>query len=120
MKKIQFEVTEKDIEGYAGLSGDFNPIHLDQEYAVTHGFENKIAHGMLTMAKVWGMITNELESVLLPTEYQLTFQSPVYVGSTSRTDNHRKRECYPHHWKKPGNNSCKRINRPLNTKNRAS
>lgn len=81
MKKIHFEVTEKDIEGYAGLSGDFNPIHLNQEYAVTHGFENKIAHGMLTMAKVWGMITNELESVLLPTEYQLTFQSPVYVGA---------------------------------------
>ena len=41
MKKIQFEVTEKDIEGYAGLSGDFNPIHLNQEYAVTHGFATK-------------------------------------------------------------------------------
>ena len=81
MKKIQFEVTEKDIEGYAELSGDFNPIHLDREYAAVHGFSEKIAHGMLTMAKVWGTIANELESVLLPAEYQLTFQSPVYVGA---------------------------------------
>ena len=81
MKKIQFEVTEKDIEGYAGLSGDFNPIHLDREYAAAHGFAEKIAHGMLTMAKVWGMMANEFESVLFPAEYELTFQSPVYVGA---------------------------------------
>lgn len=81
MKKTQFEVTEKDIEGYAGLSGDFNPIHLDRKFAAGHGFSDKIAHGMLTMAKVWGVIANELGSVLLPAEYQLTFQSPVYVGA---------------------------------------
>jgi 3-hydroxybutyryl-CoA dehydratase len=81
LKKIQFEVTEKDIEGYAGLSGDFNPIHLDREYAATHGFPEKVAHGMLTMAKVWGMIANESEHGLLPAEYHLTFQSPVYVGA---------------------------------------
>ena len=79
MKTIHFEVSEKDIEGYAELSGDFNPIHFDQEYAATYGFENTIAHGMLTMAKVWSVVSNELALGLRPVQYSLSFQSPVYA-----------------------------------------
>ncbi|WP_342581589.1 MaoC/PaaZ C-terminal domain-containing protein [Ureibacillus sp. FSL W7-1570] len=80
MKKIQFEVTEKDIEGYAELSEDYNPIHLDNEYAKAHGFSGKMAHGMLSLAKVWGILANELEIMQFPAEFHLQFQSPVYVG----------------------------------------
>lgn len=80
LKKIQFEVTEKEIEAYTKLSGDDNPVHLDHEYATSHGFSGKIAHGMLTMAKAWGSIANEFENMQFPKELNLTFQSPVYAG----------------------------------------
>lgn len=81
MKIIPFTVTEKDIEDYAALSGDVNPIHLDREYALAHGFADKMAHGMLTMAKIWGVVSNELAPGELPVQYSLSFQSPVYAGS---------------------------------------
>ena len=41
-------VTETDIVMFAGLSGDTNPVHLNQEYAETTMFEGRIAHGMLS------------------------------------------------------------------------
>jgi 3-hydroxybutyryl-CoA dehydratase len=40
-------VTESDIVSYAGLTGDFNPIHIDAEYARESMFKERIAHGML-------------------------------------------------------------------------
>src|SRR3954447_15655654 len=43
-------VTETDIVNFAGLSGDFNPIHVDHEFAKTTPFRRPMAHGMLVMA----------------------------------------------------------------------
>jgi acyl dehydratase len=43
-------VTEADIVNFAGLSGDFNPIHVDHEFAKTTPFRRPIAHGMLVMS----------------------------------------------------------------------
>ncbi|TDA68014.1 MAG: hypothetical protein D9V47_08885 [Clostridia bacterium] len=40
-------VTETDIVNFAGLSGDFNPLHTDEEYAKTTPFGRRIAHGLL-------------------------------------------------------------------------
>ena len=40
-------LTESDILSYAGLTGDFNPIHIDAEYARASMFKERIAHGML-------------------------------------------------------------------------
>ncbi|MED3662016.1 MaoC/PaaZ C-terminal domain-containing protein [Ureibacillus sp. FSL K6-8385] len=82
MKTIRFKVTEQDIESYAELSGDVNPIHLNPEYAKAHGFSGKVAHGMLTMAKVWGILANEFDNMQFPAVFRLHFQSPVYVGET--------------------------------------
>lgn len=81
LKTISFQVTERDIVEYANVSGDFNPIHLDEKYAQQQGFESKIAHGMLTMAKVWSILSNELLSPeILPLKYDLSFLNPVYAG----------------------------------------
>jgi 3-hydroxybutyryl-CoA dehydratase len=78
---IAFQITEKDVEQYAVISGDYNPIHLDMEAAKQQGFTNKIAHGMLTVAKVLSVLSNES---LIPQELlsqcKFTFISPVYVG----------------------------------------
>ena len=41
-------MTETDIVMFAGLSGDYNPVHMDREYAADSRFGQRIAHGMLT------------------------------------------------------------------------
>lgn len=46
------------IRQYAEASGDFNPIHLDEEYAKQAGLGGVIAHGMLTMAQLTAMLTD--------------------------------------------------------------
>jgi 3-hydroxybutyryl-CoA dehydratase len=81
LKTINFLVTEQDVEAYANISGDFNPIHLDEKHAQQQGFTTKIAHGMLTMAKIWSVLSNELLSTrMLPSQYDISFLNPVYVG----------------------------------------
>jgi 3-hydroxybutyryl-CoA dehydratase len=80
VKKLQFQVTKSDITRYADVSQDRNPIHLDEKYAKGAGFSGKIAHGMLTMAKVISVVSNEL---LKPSQfiksYEFSFLAPVYV-----------------------------------------
>ena len=49
---------QNDLVKYAKASGDFNPIHLDKEFAKTMGFDNVIAHGMLVMAHLGKSIAN--------------------------------------------------------------
>ncbi|WP_374717658.1 MaoC/PaaZ C-terminal domain-containing protein [Neobacillus sp.] len=81
MKNFTFNITEEEVEQYAIISGDNNPVHLDIGVAKQQGFSNKIAHGMLTVAKVLGIVSNE---ILAPQEwvykYEFTFTSPVYLG----------------------------------------
>lgn len=76
-------VTETDIIMYAGISGDFNPAHMNAEAAKDSMFGQRIAHGMLSA----GFISNVL-GMQLPgpgTIYmgqELKFVKPVYVGDT--------------------------------------
>ena len=49
---------QDDLVKYAKASGDFNPIHLDKEFAKTMGLDNVIAHGMLIMAHLGRSIAN--------------------------------------------------------------
>lgn len=48
-------VTEADVVAFAGLSGDFNPLHTDEEFGKTTQFGGRIAHGMLVVAMATGM-----------------------------------------------------------------
>ena len=50
-------VTEADIVHFAGFSGDFNPIHIDHEFARSTPFRQPIAHGLLVWAGAWWKIT---------------------------------------------------------------
>ena len=56
-KNIGF-FNQNDLVKYAKASGDFNPIHLDKEFAKTMGLDNVIAHGMLIMAHLGKSIAN--------------------------------------------------------------
>ncbi|MGE8203159.1 MaoC family dehydratase [Heyndrickxia sp. NPDC080065] len=76
-------ITESDIVLFAGLSGDFNPIHLDKEYAKKTRFNQRIAHGLLTSS-----LLSQLLGVHLPgkgsvyKEQTMRFTSPVFIGDT--------------------------------------
>jgi len=53
-------VTEQDIQLFSIVSGDVNPVHLDEEYAATTMFKGRIAHGMLTGAFISAALALEL------------------------------------------------------------
>jgi acyl dehydratase len=79
-------VTETDIVNFAGLSGDFNPIHLDHEYAKTTPFRRPIAHGLLVMAIGSGLGINfpPMRTQAILSMKEVNFREPVFIGDTIR------------------------------------
>ena len=76
-------VAESDIYLYAGVTGDFNPAHLNEEYAKKTFFKTRIAQGMLTAGFVSGLLGVGLPgpgTVYLRQE--LDFLAPVHIGDT--------------------------------------
>ena len=76
-------VTETDIILYAGISGDFNPAHIDSEHAKDSMFGQRIAHGMLSASFISNVLGTQLPgpgTIYLGQE--LRFVKPVYVGDT--------------------------------------
>lgn len=76
-------ISETDVYLYAGISGDFNPVHIDEEYAKTTPFGRRIAHGGLAgslLAPVLGMKLPGLGTVAL--EVTQKYRAPVYPGDT--------------------------------------
>ena len=81
MRIFQFQVTEHNIDSYAEVSQDRNPIHLSEESARVAGFSGRIAHGMLTLAKVVSIMSNEcLQPSQFMKRYEFTFSAAVYVN----------------------------------------
>ncbi len=73
-------VTEADIVAYAALSGDYNPIHLDPEYASRTPFKERIAHGILSagyISAVFGMQVPGPGSIYI--SQTLNFKAPVKI-----------------------------------------
>lgn len=76
-------VSETDIYLYAGISGDFNPAHINEEYAKNTFFSTRIAHGMLSAGFISTVIGMQLPgpgTVYL--DQSLKFLSPVRIGDT--------------------------------------
>jgi 3-hydroxybutyryl-CoA dehydratase len=76
-------ITEADIGVFAGLTGDFNPIHVDAEYAKKSRFGERIAHGLLTaglISTVLGMHLPGPGGIFM--SQTLRFQRPVRIGDT--------------------------------------
>lgn len=76
-------ITDQIVRDFAELSEDRNPVHLDDAYAATTIFKQRIAHGMITGALLSAVIANKLPgagSVFLSSS--LTFKSPVPIGDT--------------------------------------
>jgi acyl dehydratase len=65
---------------YAEVSGDFNPIHLDDAYARAVGLDGVIAHGMLTMAQVGAMLTDWMGAEGTIRSFEARFETMVRAG----------------------------------------
>lgn len=76
-------ITDEDVRKFAEVTGDFNPLHMDDEYAKTTVFGQRIAHGMIGAGIISGGLATHLPG--LGTTYlgqELTFKNPVYIGET--------------------------------------
>ena len=77
------QITDKEIRAFADLVNDYNPIHLDDEYAATTRFGRRIAHGMLTAGLISGVLGYQLsERKVLYLSQTLSFIAPVFVDDT--------------------------------------
>jgi len=74
-------VSEADIAAFAEVSGDFNPVHMDEAYAAATPFKGRIAHGMLSAAYISALIAGELpgEGTIYMSQ-SLRFRRPVRIG----------------------------------------
>ena len=79
-------VTEQDVQTFAQVTGDTNPVHLDADYAATTSFEKPIAHGMLTAGFISAAIGTKLPGPgCIYLEQSLKFRAPVFIGATVTT-----------------------------------
>jgi 3-hydroxybutyryl-CoA dehydratase len=80
-------VTEADIVNFAGLSGDFNPMHTNAVYAAGTQFEQRVAHGLLVLGMASGLSYQMgfLEGTAIAfTDLEWKFRAPVFIGDTIR------------------------------------
>jgi 3-hydroxybutyryl-CoA dehydratase len=76
-------VSESDVYGFAGITGDFNPVHVDQVAAESTMFDGRIAHGMLTAAFISTVIGMKLPGPgVIYASQSLRFTAPVRIGDT--------------------------------------
>jgi 3-hydroxybutyryl-CoA dehydratase len=75
-------VTDADIRAFAAVSGDCNPVHLDEEYASKTKFGARIAHGILSAAYISAVIGTKLPGPgCIYMSQTLNFRAPVYIGN---------------------------------------
>ncbi|MDG1943110.1 MAG: MaoC/PaaZ C-terminal domain-containing protein [Halioglobus sp.] len=76
-------IEERDVQLFAAVSGDVNPVHLDAEFAATTQFKNRIAHGMLSGAVISAAIAMELPGPgTIYLGQTLRFRAPVELDDT--------------------------------------
>lgn len=83
---ISREVTDELVREFAAVSGDYNPLHLDEEFAKTTRFGRRIAHGMLSGAFISGVLGFEFkERKIVYLSQTMRFTAPVFIGDTVTT-----------------------------------
>jgi 3-hydroxybutyryl-CoA dehydratase len=79
-------ITQTDIVNFAGLSGDFNPIHIDHEFAAGTPFRQPIAHGLLvfSIGSGLGLFSPPMRTLAFLAIREWHFRGPVFIGDTLR------------------------------------
>ena len=76
-------VSEADVYLFAGISGDFNPVHVNEEYAKEGMFKKRIAHGILTASFISTVLGTKLPGPgAIYAKQDLKFLAPVFIGDT--------------------------------------
>ncbi len=80
---ITREVTAADVETFAEISGDNNPVHLDQAFAEKSRFKKRIAHGILSAGYISAVLGSKLPGPgTIYLSQSITFKAPVYLGDS--------------------------------------
>ncbi len=81
--QISKMITESDINDFARVTGDFNPVHLDQAYAEKTIFKGRIAHGLLSVGLLSSLLGNILPGQgTIYLSQEVKFLAPVRIGDT--------------------------------------
>jgi 3-hydroxybutyryl-CoA dehydratase len=75
-------MTESDIFAFAGITGDFNPIHVNAEFAKDSLFKQRVVHGMLTAGLLDQTLTNIGGAGNIHLSQLVKFVAPVFIGDT--------------------------------------
>ncbi len=76
-------ISESDVYLFAGITGDLNPAHVNEEYAKTTRFKKRIAHGILSSGLISAVLGTKLPGPgCIYLEQSLKFTAPVYIGDT--------------------------------------
>src|SRR4029077_10419374 len=76
-----FSISAKDMEAFAALSGDENPLHRDLQYAKSHGFKHLVVYGGLIVAKISKTIGMKLPGTgWIWHTLSIQFKNPIYIG----------------------------------------
>lgn len=76
---LAYTITRSDLVRYAGVSGDFNPIHWSDRVAMSVGLPGVLAHGMYTMALAGRAVESWLDADQRVVEFTVRFTKPVLV-----------------------------------------
>ena len=80
-EQFTYQITDDKLNMFRNLTGDINPLHNDESYAVEHGFKGRVAYGMLTASLI-----STLGGCFLPGKYcliqgiEIKFAKPVFIG----------------------------------------
>lgn len=81
MRTASLHVTEAAIRAYAELTDDFNPIHVDAEFAAKSPMGRPIAHGTMSLGLIWQALGRSFAADALATlDLEVRFIKPVYIG----------------------------------------
>lgn len=76
-------ISETDVYMFAGITGDFNPAHINETYAQNTAFKTRIAHGMLSASLISNVLGNQLPGPgTIYMQQQINFRAPVTIGDT--------------------------------------
>jgi 3-hydroxybutyryl-CoA dehydratase len=78
--------TEEMVQKFAECTGDFNPIHMDEEFAKTTIFGRRICHGLLTAGFISRVLAMKIEEEGIYLSQTLKFMKPVFIGDTVTVD----------------------------------
>lgn len=86
--KVPVQITEKMVQQFAEMSGDYNPVHMNEEYAKKTRFKGRIAHGMISAALISRVLAMELGKGGIYLAQEMKFLIPIYLNETVTIELH--------------------------------